>query len=408
MQIINYVHKVQGIDKVVPLLVCMKRINPGINVHTVLDIERKALNQIPNDLLGILRSLGEVREKGVQGFFPSILSHSDEWLPKWLLRIAELLAFGELSVRRQLNGLVKTPEGLILICIDTAKYRSIGRLLGKLVRSQGGEVVTYLKSVHDQGRGLTVVGKAKREEAKDFSSLLLVPNARIRDVLVNSGYSEKAFLNSGYPPLYEFWREFAAVKAFETFPKFRDKDVVVIFSRGPVGHKQDDSQILTAEIEKRLTLDIIAAVRQLWPNAVIWIKPHPYQNLGFLESVEKSTPEVEIHHESVQLLSAIASVAISTYSSASLEPLAHGKPSIEYFEETPNFLEAHPSGSVFGHFGVRICRSPSELKRALVDARNISADEREELTARLIDKFEHEENVQNVLTELQTRLDLLR
>jgi len=406
VQIINYVHKVQAIDKVVPLLFVLKQFEPQLRVHTVLDIERTALNAVPHDLLASLRQLSESCSSAPGGLLYSLLRRYEAVLPMRLCRFLERLLGPDLVRFFRRQGVVPERHGLLLLCINTANARSMGRLLGRYVKARGGLVLAYLKSVNDRGRGLSVVGKAKADAGAGFRDVLLLPNRQLHAILLQSGYPQEGLLVSGYPPFYQSWRSHVAAQAAADFPGIQGKRLFVVFARGPAPHKPDKGQIMTAEMEVRLLTDIVSVARDEWPEARVWIKPHPYQDIAFLQGLAREHPQVEIRHESVQRLSALADVAISTYSSASLDALAYGKPSIEYFEETANFRAAHPGGSSFGAYGVVICRSRAELKGALERAVASSDEERSRLVNSVLEKFSQEENAVQVLESVHGRLGM--
>ena len=402
-QIINYLHKVQGIDKVVPLLFVLKQLEPQLKVHTVLDIERTSLNAVPQDLFASLRQLSESCSSAPTGWLYSFLRRYEGIVPRRVFRLIERMVGPDLAGFFNARGLLSN-QSCLLLCINTAKHHSMGRLLGRYVKSQGGLVLAYLKSVNDRGRGLSVVGKAKADAGAGFYDVLLVPNRQIHAILLQSGYPPERLLVSGYPPFYQAWRRHVASQAAAAFPAMEGKRLFVVFSRGPAPHKPEEGQIMTAEMEVRLLTDIVSVVQEGWPDARVWIKPHPYQEPAFLQRLAREHSRVEIRHESVQRLSALADIAISTYSSASLDALAYGKPSIEYFEETANFLAAHPGGSTFGEYGVVICRSRAELQCALERAVASSDEERGRLVKSVLEKFSQEENAMQVLESVHGRL----
>lgn len=404
MRIINYLHKVQGIDKVVPLLFVLKRLEPQLSVHTVMDVEQTALNAVPYDLLSSLQHLSDTYTDAPKHSVYSFLRRHERLIPGRLFRFLERLLGPTFRTFFQDAGDAFEQEDLVLLCINSARSRSMGRLLGRYVKAQGGLVLTYLKSVNDRGRGLSVVGKAKADAGAGFHDILLIPNRQIYVMLVHSGYPDDKLLVAGYPPFYQAWRRHVVAQAAAALPAMEGKRLFVVFARGPAPHKPDKEQIITAEMEVRLLTDIVSVVHEGWPDAWVWIKPHPYQETAFLQRLAREHPRVEIRHESVQRLSALADVAISTYSSASLDALAYGKPSIEYFEETANFLAAHPGGSTFGECGVVICRSRPELHGALETAVASSDEERSRLVKSVLEKFSHDENATHVLETVHDRL----
>lgn len=394
-------------DKVVPLLFVLKRLDPELKVVTVIDIERKALNEVPSDLLVSLKDLSDsFSERPRSCVFSFIRSFAKDkplvvgTMPRFL---KEWAACNVLPCRKNQAG-GANQKNLVLLCINSAGNTAMGALLSRYVKSRGGLVVAYLKSVNDRGRGLSGAEKAIEVGAK-FHDLLLVPNQQLQEMLLLAGYSKEELVVSGYPPFYRAWRGHVVDKISAQTSEAGKKTVVAVFARGPAPHKTDENQIVTAEMEVRLLTDIVSVVHNFLPDAQVWIKPHPYQNRDFLDTLTRGNPRVEIWNESVQSLSALADVAISTYSSASLDALVYGNPSIEYFEETVNFREAHPGGSTFGEYGVVICRNRAELEYALEAAIESSEADRSGLVATALNRFSHEENGSQVLKAIYGRLD---
>lgn len=404
MQIINYIHKVQGIDKVVPLLFVLKQLEPKLRVITILDIEEKALNAVPDDLLSSLSQLSEICVSAPNDLLYNLLHWFKKLLPARLFHFFEWLFYPHFTTffQKQVDGFIQ--DELVLVCINTAKDRSMGRLLVRYVKVRGGLVLAYLKSVNDQGRGLSAVGRVKAFAGGAFYDRLMVPNQQLYQLLIQSGYPKESLIVSGFPPFYADWRKHVTREATGLEAKLKGKSLFVVFSRGPAPHKQGEHQIITASTERRLLTDIVSTIQQGWPDALIWIKPHPYQDTTFIKKLADRFPQVEIRHESVQKLSALASVAISTYSSASLDALVYGKPSIEYFEESDAFLTAHPAGSTFGEYGVVICRTRTELENALTEAMNSSKEDHMKLERFVLQKLNHQDNSTQILDFIKDNL----
>lgn len=96
-QIINYLHKVQGIDKVVPLLFVLKQLEPQLKVHTVLDIERTSLNAVPQDLFASLRQLSESCSSAPTGWLYSFLRRYEGIVPRRVFRLIERMVGPDLA-----------------------------------------------------------------------------------------------------------------------------------------------------------------------------------------------------------------------------------------------------------------------------------------------------------------------
>lgn len=399
MLVINYIHKAQGLDKALPLVFTMKQQEPQVNVTTVLDLEETAVQGIPPDILDALHELSDEVIRVENNRLFAFLQRVHKIFPVWaLIPIARL--FLSQMAPAWASGARSQP--VLMLCINTANDRLIGRIIQHHVKSGRGFVAAYLKSLNDQGRGLTVVGKAKPNTGQGFHDVLLVPTRSILQKLRDSGYPDQELLMSGYPPFFRQWRAHVVDQARQANVGGHSRPLFVVFARGPVSHKKDGDQIISAAMERRLLSDIVETVFERWPGATIWIKPHPYQDAAFIHSLSESRPRVSVTSLSVHRLSALADIAISTFSSSSLDALAYGKPSIEYFVESASFRAAHEGGSPFGAFGVAICRTKDDLRQSLADALP-EASKPQVLPSGALADIANEENVSELLRLVRER-----
>lgn len=367
MKVINYLHKIQGIDKSLPLLAVLRKYKPSIEIVTIIDLEDTSVNAIPPDLLELLKTLSDVYLEIDSG---QVERRFSGLIGQFVRFIKNQFFFKKHIGILASEGIHFDSEPLILLCINSCQNRWLGRSLIKGTRRSNGKIIAYLKSVHDRNRGLTVNPESRVSKKKGFYDVLLLPNQDMYDLFISSGYLKTEIFLSGYTPFYRDW--FETIENSERVQTLRNGNnpKIVVFSRGPVQQKRDDEQVLTKDIEKKLLEDIVEVTKQLVPDAELWFKPHPYQKTDSIIKICKEHKNCSIKWESVHTLSAAADIAISMYSSSCLDALVFNKPSIEYFIESPGFRKGHPKGSPFGDFGVTICRDKDEFRKALHDSIN--------------------------------------
>ena len=387
MLIVNYIHKLQGLDKVLPLLLRFKERNENVAIITILDLEERALYGFPSDLYEILCSISDqVVNAPQRPKFAFIKGRCR----RFLISVTDLLCCPINKKFLQKNKInISAYDKVMLLCINSAHMTHFGRFLIGAARSEDGVIVSYMKSVNDRGHGLSVTGNNEPCPSANWYNYLILPNQAMRDIMLESGYSSSELVVVGHPPFYHHWVEYlssrSCVKSLRTSSSFH----IVVFSRGPAPHKPDDNQIITRETERDLLFSIASTINKIIPDAVIWIKPHPYQDRVVIDEVSSLYSNVRVVEYSVHTLAAAADAAVSIYSSAALDVLAFGKPSIEYFVESEAFLRVHPKGSTFNEYGVYACRRQDEFEVAisalLNDGIRVNPDD-------VFDRFGHVDN----------------
>lgn len=393
--LINYIHKVQSIDKCLPKIILLKEYTKSIKVHSIIDLEPTSLHEIPADLLSALYEISD-------SVFISPYSGKKDLLSDFFSEIRPLKRitryFLDLMYFFRLNHLIKGEEAVfeknksLLLCANTALSRRLGRYLVKVAQSRKIPIISYLKSVNDRKRGLSVNEYAKNP-GKIFYNKLLIPNQKFKDLLIKSGYPEEKLMVIGHPPHYDLWRKYIDGLKIVTYLKSEGDTRIVIFSRGPAPHKSDEDQIITKSLERKLLDEIVGTIQTIKPNAIVWIKPHPYQSTEVIDKICKLNNKVTVKNYSVHTLAAAADAAVSMYSSSSLDVLSYRKPSIEYFIETEGFRKAHPAGSAFSDYGVVACRSIEQFKSAMKQALTLPVD----LDNKEVNSFGEEDNLNQLL-----------
>ena len=149
----------------------------------------------------------------------------------------------------------------------------------------------------------------------------------------------------GYPKFYKEWISLINRYYSLNLPK---SDVILIFTRGlsPVYMDLDKYEILIISAYK--------VIREKLKNIPIVIKTHPREDPSLLLKIinDKKLETISISNEHAGVLSKSALLVISFWTSAILDSLSLGIPSIEYYIEANNFRIEEPEGSVFKKIGI--------------------------------------------------------
>jgi hypothetical protein len=354
--VINYVHKLQGLDKALPTCWELKK-RCGAKIVTILDLEGSARH----DLGGLLELTTQVSDEYIRLQEPGIVP-----------RGAPRRFFRRLALQRQLAGLFSPQARPLMLAIYHGTDRPAGAALARLVKRNNGRRVGYLKSLHDQGRGLSDLHHRRENTSPkiqlrpNLDRFLTPAYFPFERMLEEKGIPRSRQIVAGYPVCYASWH--ALVK--ET-PRVRWLHAqrraleVVVFTRGEADHKVPEVQIISDEWVLQAVRNIVEKARAINKDCRIRVKPHPYQDLERLRQGLADVPEIEFTDDPPCVLVATADLAIATYSSAILDAVAFGVPAIEYFQENRAFRLRHPDGSPFGQFGVVIARNESQFGEAM-------------------------------------------
>lgn len=390
LTIINFVPKIQALDKSAATLAEIRAQIPRTKVMSIIGLSEKNRSERIDSLVDLLAEVSD--EVAFVGNHPSFAEAYD------FLRLG-----GKSVVRvipRDLVGHVErfvSPESRTLFFSPVGKgIGEIGDLLVAWAKSKRVPVVGYFKSLHDQGAGfstplvsdlslnsllnrfrktasrlsrerLVVRGVTADELKARNTDLLMVFNEHHRKILAGQvGFTR--VVESGYPLLYPRWRDLVAKSSFcRGFVREASLEVVV-FTRGETPGRRPEDNVVNNSNLRILLEHIISALDQTGKHWRIRIKPHPIQDLKILEQFVFGRAGVEIVSEAPGLLAKTSDLVIATYSSTVVDSLAVGVPAIEYFFETPFFRKKHPGGSPFPQFGAIKARNREELLSALAEA----------------------------------------
>lgn len=421
MVIINYLPKIQAIDKSIAMIAQLKLENNNIKAITILNIEEK--NQI-GSAKGLFEILGTVSELVIICGETSIHDEASISITCNSIYVKDYKANNNYVILFELQKYIETNQlaairDKYLLIPFTGESSNLGLYLAEQLKRNSYSVIAYFKSLHDQGLGLTTVMDTKTNLFSNIFKYL--PNIRVGkavekdktnrfakvnpdqvDVLLAFNKNHEKILKksissnnikvAGYPLLYPAWSNIVNGSTYvQEYNKNGFYDLV-IFTRGETPGRSPINNVLPHDTLKKILLDIYAVILCYDKKFRIRIKPHPIQDVSFIETIilDWRVP-VEIVYEPPSILAATADTTISTYTSTVVDALILGIPSIEYYIENDFFKKKHPSGSPFGALGAMVARNKSEFEEHF---RSILKGE-----IKIIDienKLEHRSEIQNM------------
>lgn len=389
--LLNLIHKSQGFDKAIPILMKVKKKHSDTRIVSVLHLEPRSSKTLDDFLQKELaRWSDQIIVVGTCGFAASLSSHALSSSTDFasipnvpyselgnpliaLVVIAKTIILHPLSsLRLYLSLRRECTRHTRLLTIHNAGTIAWCRIIIRLVHRRKGFVVGYLKSVHDQGLGLSALNsdgaveagdRRRPDERIDWKRIqtLLVPTQSFKALFPAH---EENVLVAGYPPFYSEWKHALASRI--TVDKGQKRGVrILVFTRGPSPNKLPYDQIISDETLQRLLTDIVDVSSEVFGECRVIVKPHPYQHLEPLSKFVNRNQKVEFTFEAPALASGSADVAIATYSSAIIDAAIWEIPLIEYYHPNCAFRRLHPAGSPFSQLGVRLTRTAQELRSTL-------------------------------------------
>lgn len=394
LNIVNFVPKVQALDKSVATLAEIRRQLGAVRVISVISLTDSNRIDSIDPLIDLLAKVSDRTVfSGASDIHKSALERLENTGQSAALIEEEglLLEMKAFYAEHPIRTLLMAPVGKGAGCV--------GDILCKWAAKDRVPILGYFKSLHDQGMGFSTLSsptvsarsrlisrmhKLLRRLRKNQSTAkpgvlpvslvywLMVFNQRHAKTVADKA-GETQLIETGYQLLFPAWRELVRQS---TYCRSYPSDVrlkVVLFTRGETpGRPPEDNIVPHANLEK-LFRDIVASLDDTGRDWHLRIKPHPIQDVDFLSRLIAGRDNIEIVYEAPALLAATADLAIATYSSTVVDTLALGVPTIEYFFETPFFLAKHPAGSPFPELGALKARNHTEFCLSLHHA--ISRDE---------------------------------
>ena len=389
LNIVNFVPKVQALDKSAATLAEIRRQLGAVRVISVISLaETNRIDSI-DPLIDLLAKVSDRTVfSGASDIHKTALKRLENTGQSAALVDEEglLLEIKVFYAEHPMRTLLMAPVG--------KGVGRVGDILCKWAAKDRVPVLGYFKSLHDQGMGLsTLLSPTVRARSGLISRLhkllrrlrnnqstakpgelpvslvdwLMVFNQRHAKTVADKA-GKTQLIETGYQLLFPAWRELVRQS---TYCRSYPHDVrfeVVLFTRGETpGRPPEDNIVPHANLEK-LFRDIVASLDDTGRDWHLRIKPHPIQDVDVLSRLIAGRDNIEIVYEAPALLAATADLAIATYSSTVVDTLALGVPTIEYFFETPFFQAKHPAGSPFPGLGAVKARNSAEFVKGLDDA----------------------------------------
>ena len=191
------------------------------------------------------------------------------------------------------------------------------------------------------------LNQAKTDSKKVFRSdeyILLLFHQLNKDWADSIGYTNQYVI--GFPKFYKEWIDL--IQQYN-LSKYHGREIVVIYSRA-AGHR------VYMDFDKYIALFIESykVIRKKMDNILIVIKPHPREDVNYIRGIIKKYDlvNVVISHEQAGVLARNAILTITFFSSAILDPLSLGVPSVEFYKEAKNFRLSEPLGSPYKNIGI--------------------------------------------------------
>lgn len=206
--------------------------------------------------------------------------------------------------------------------------------------------------VYSHGHSFTIDSKATRKVPNAEKVLLLNFHEHNMKYMYERGFTNQYII--GYPKFYQEWIQL--LKRYHDSKSNRGKSVLV-YSRGTHPFYMDKEKYV------KLLTSTYKVVREKMGNITIVIKPHPREDIGFIKRIidQEKMENVCISWEHAGVLAQDAVLAISFWTSAILDSLSLGIPSVEYYIEADRFREIEPEGSAYKKLGIHTVDNEKDL-----------------------------------------------
>jgi len=391
LNIVNFVPKVQALDKSAATLAEIRRQLGPVRVLSVIGLTEK--HQIER-IDPLVELVAKVSDKVIFAGHSMLQNSALTLLQKNVGNVAMI----------DKSALV---EAIDTFCIHAGRnvfMMPIGSDNGELnerlvckAKSANIPILGYFKSLHDKGMGLSTVPGALSERKERHHGIRQIVRclwqqpsrwsgsekgrklspSQCRWVMAfNAVHGQKVkekagqahVVEMGYQLLFPGWHELVCQSSYCQIYQSVAQLEVVLFTRGESPSRPPEENIVPHAYLEQLFEDIVSALDDTGCDWHLRIKPHPIQDVAFLRGLIVGRSNVEIVFEAPAVLAATADLAISVYSSTVVDTLALGVPTIEYFFETPFFWRKHPTGSPFPRLGAMKARSYEVFRQCIQDA----------------------------------------
>ena len=158
----------------------------------------------------------------------------------------------------------------------------------------------------------------------------------------------------GYPKFYPEWVE--VIENYLTQSRNKE-EFVLIYSRPIHEYFVDQDKYM------KLLISSCESIRSKFNNILIIIKLHPRESEDFIRKIftDNNIENIEISYDTTLSYSKFCILSISFWTSAILDSLSGGTPTLEYYIEAEKFRESEPIGSEFKKLGIISVDNKSDL-----------------------------------------------
>ena len=192
------------------------------------------------------------------------------------------------------------------------------------------------------------------------------------------GYSNIKLI--GLPTFLPKWKETIINYANEINTEY-NYEYVLVFTRSISPYYMTEFQY------KNLLIETYESIRVIYGNIKIIIKPHPRENIIFVNNIINSYKlnNIIISQENSSVLLCKSLFAISFWTSCAINSLSLNIPFIEYYKVTKAFLEMEPYGSIYKKMGFISSDNIKSLKKEIMNIKNCTFLYPKEITESLSD-----------------------
>lgn len=348
MKIVNTIKSIPGLDMAVAMNRQLAQENPDASLTAILHMESPCIRVHSCGFL--LQGLADV---------------CDEILLVGNSKVYEGLAdVSGCRVTRQAKLDASECDRLVepgtILLRSHADIGAIAAALGERVRARGGVVLSYLEGCYPPLDSIPLPYFSGARP--DMSDIFLLYSEGHRTALESVGY--RTFHVLGYPKMFPGWK--AWVRENVTRPDARadsDRLHVAIFTRGEFpGEKQ---HIMPHETLSRVLNEKFDALEALGRPLMVQLKPHPGQDVQFLQQILSERPYAELSYEYPALLASWADLVTTTWSTTIVDAVTMGTPAIEFYPENDYFRQIYPAGSYTKQLGVPCVQDGDGFREAL-------------------------------------------
>jgi hypothetical protein len=217
------------------------------------------------------------------------------------------------------------------------------------------------KNIYTYCHGASLHPNSRGKIFKDSKkSKYLLFHEMNKENALSLGY--KNFIRIGLPQFYPNWKN--TINNYIQIHKNNfEVAYVALFTRGINEYYMNEKQY------RYLFLEAVKAVREVYSNILIIIKPHPREDTEFLKKLikEEKIQNIKITSLHASPLVKMSELSISLFTSCILDCLSMQVPAVEFYKHSQKFLDINPDGSVFKNIGFESCDTKALLIKKITN-----------------------------------------